>query len=114
MTTEAEFGVRLLQAEDGWKPSEAGRRRKASPLEADALVLNSWPPELGENQFLSSEAAKFAGICYGRPGMQTQRPGVAGGLRRPSCNCLFGASIHLGGFHTFQPNRSSRAVGAII
>lgn len=97
MTTEAEFGVRLLQAEDGWKPSEAGRRRKASPLEADTLVLNSRPPELGENQFLSSEAAKFAGICYGRPGCKPSAQGLQGvSAALPVIACLVLTSTWVG------------------
>lgn len=71
MTTEADFGVRLLQVKEhrGWMEALGSWETKEGFFSRSRhFGFESRPPELGENQFLLFEAAKFAGICYSRPG----------------------------------------------
>lgn len=56
---EAEMGVMQAQAKACWEPQEAGRVQGGFFLEpqghrgpAHTLILNLWPPELGDSKFL--------------------------------------------------------------
>lgn len=58
-----EITVMQLQAKEHPSPQKLEEARKHCPLgPSEALILDIWPPELGENTFLLSEATQFVGI----------------------------------------------------
>lgn len=71
---EAEVVRMWLQAEkhQGWGQPPGARRGSGrflprGPKEEPTCIPGFWPPDLGENKCLFSEASQFAMICYDAP-----------------------------------------------